>query len=119
VTASILAALAGFEARVVATMEPLEAKVDGLAKAVAERASSGNSERTMIYVYRSARGIHATVEGADVWEAWGKANKRRRVEVLWEDTGAGWAASLSGGAVREKDHDRTPEEIAALVSEFG
>jgi hypothetical protein len=51
----ILAALAGLEARVVATMAPLEAKVDaleakanGIAKAVAERAGSGNGRRTMI-----------------------------------------------------------------------
>lgn len=43
----ILAALAGFEARIVATMAPLEAKVDALAKAVAERAGSGNGRRTM------------------------------------------------------------------------
>lgn len=70
-----------------------------------------------VYIYRSSRGALGIVRADCVDVAWTKATKQRSVEVLRNMTGESWVLGANGKAVREKDYDRTPEDMVTMVAE--
>lgn len=76
-----------------------------------------NEREQCRFVYRSKRGALGIVHAAFVAEAWGKANKKHAVDVLWSDEGAAWVKATNGKPVRENGLDQGESEMTAMRGE--
>ena len=68
------------------------------------------------FVCRTTRGLERWVTAATPQEAWAKAQKRNRIEMMWNEQGEAWGESATRGAIRLKDADIDAPDARSLFA---